>query len=276
MTTPAINPNSFVLVSLEQLDAMDLSTAMQVVQGQRAELVEQVLKDELKEVQRRNQQISNLNTALNAARELASQISEKDGTSKKISDVIKSQVDGVKKDSNSAYRKDNDVYRKDQEIVKQGKIEEHLNKITAAQEKQAKIVDEFNSNNKKDPQKSSEWKAQQDIISAAEKERDAARKITVYDLPFKDEYTKAGMMQANLKAAAAEAGIDLNVTTKGELQTAVENIKTMVDSLGSTQQLSMLRLQKYTNIYNETFEMRTNMIKRDHDTTMSITANMRS
>lgn len=255
---------------------MDLTTAMQVVQGQRAELVEQVLKDELKEVQRRNQQISNLNTALNAARELASQISEKDGNSKKISDVVKSQTSDVKKDKDSTYNKDNAAHRQKQEVAKHKKIYEQENKITNAKAEQAKIAADFKSQNKKDPEKSNEWKAQQEIIDKADKQRKADMNITVYDLPFKDEYTKAGAALANLKAAAADSGIDLNVTNKGELQTAVENIKTMVDSLGSTQQLSMVRLQKYTNIYNETFEMRTNMLKREHDSVMSITSNMRS
>lgn len=255
---------------------MDLTTAMQVVQGQRAELVEQVLKDELKEVQRRNQQISTLNTALNAARELASQISEKDGTSKKISDVVKSQAKDVKKDKNNTYHQENKVYRDDQEVEKHKKIYAEDGKIKDAQDKQAKIVSDFKSQNKKKPEESNEWKAQQEIIDKAKKEKNKAMNITIHDLTVKDEHTKAGTMLANLKAAAAEAGIDLNVTTKGELQTAVENIKTMVDSLGSTQQLSMLRLQKFNNIFNETFEMRTNMIKREHDLTMSITSNMRS
>lgn len=52
---------------------MDIEAAMQAVQGQRAQLLETQLQDQLNAVQERNNQIANLNDYLNGQRQIAAQ-----------------------------------------------------------------------------------------------------------------------------------------------------------------------------------------------------------
>jgi hypothetical protein len=65
------------------------------------------------------------------------------------------------------------------------------------------------------------------------------------------------------------------ITTKGELDKAVTELKAQVDSLGSTQQMDMLRLQSLSNKRNEAFDLMTNFMKKFADKRDAIIGNMR-
>ena len=66
-----------------------------------------------------------------------------------------------------------------------------------------------------------------------------------------------------------------DVANKGDLDRAVTKLKSQVDSLGSTQQMDMLRLQSLSNKRNEAFDLMTNFMKKFADKRESIVANMR-
>lgn len=64
-------------------------------------------------------------------------------------------------------------------------------------------------------------------------------------------------------------------TTKGEIETAITNIKGLIDNQSNSQQMDMLRLQGLNNKANEAFDVMTNFIKKMQDSRSSIIGNMR-
>ena len=62
---------------------------------------------------------------------------------------------------------------------------------------------------------------------------------------------------------------------KGELDKAITGLKGQVDSLGSNQQMDMLRLQSLSNKRNEAFDLMTNFMKKFADKREAIISNMR-
>ena len=62
---------------------------------------------------------------------------------------------------------------------------------------------------------------------------------------------------------------------KGELDKAITELKGQIDSLGSTQQMDMLRLQSLSNKRNEAFDLMTNFMKKFADKRDAIIGNMR-
>ncbi|MFN4283324.1 MAG: DM9 repeat-containing protein [Alphaproteobacteria bacterium] len=69
------------------------------------------------------------------------------------------------------------------------------------------------------------------------------------------------------------AGADLERAQKLDLQIA--QLKGQIDSLNSSQQMDMLRMQSLTNKRNEAFDLMTNFIKKVQDNRSSILGNMR-
>ena len=63
--------------------------------------------------------------------------------------------------------------------------------------------------------------------------------------------------------------------TKGEMDSAITELKSQVDSMGSTQQMDMLRLQSLSNKRNEAFDLMTNFMKKFADKRDAIIGNMR-
>ncbi len=61
-----------------------------------------------------------------------------------------------------------------------------------------------------------------------------------------------------------------------EIRTIIEKLKGKVDSLNSSQQMDMLRMQSLTNKHNEAFDVMTNFIKKMQDSRSSIIGNMRN
>ena len=66
-----------------------------------------------------------------------------------------------------------------------------------------------------------------------------------------------------------------STTTKGQLDGAIQQLKSQIDSMSNTQQMDMLRLQSLSNKRNEAFEIMTNFVKKNNDNRASIVGNMR-
>ncbi len=64
-------------------------------------------------------------------------------------------------------------------------------------------------------------------------------------------------------------------SNKGELDGAIQRVKSEIDNLSNSQQMDMLRLQSLSNKRNEAFEVMTNFIKKMQDNRNSIIGNMR-
>ncbi|MCA0328165.1 MAG: hypothetical protein LCH89_21590 [Proteobacteria bacterium] len=64
-------------------------------------------------------------------------------------------------------------------------------------------------------------------------------------------------------------------TTVGQLDTAINSIKSQIDAANNSNQMDMLRLQSLTNKRNEAFDIMTNFIKKMQDSRSSILGNMR-
>ena len=71
-------------------------------------------------------------------------------------------------------------------------------------------------------------------------------------------------------------GIDSSkITNKGELDKAMENVKSLIDGESNSQQMDMLRLQSLSNKRNEAFDLMSNFVKKMRDSRSSIISNMR-
>jgi len=64
-------------------------------------------------------------------------------------------------------------------------------------------------------------------------------------------------------------------TTKAELDAAISKVKGMIDSVGNTQQMDMLRLQSMTGKRNDAYDTMTNFMKKQQDSRSSIIGNIR-
>ena len=76
------------------------------------------------------------------------------------------------------------------------------------------------------------------------------------------------------KASWLPGGISGNAT-KGELDGAIQQLKSQIDSQSNSQQMDMLRLQSLSNKRNEAFDIMTNFMKKMADSRSSIIGNMR-
>lgn len=80
----------------------------------------------------------------------------------------------------------------------------------------------------------------------------------------------------NFEKLATAFGIDTSkVTNKAQLDKAIENLKSKIDSESNSQQMDMLRLQSLSNKRNEAFDVMTNFIKKMQENRSSIIGNMR-
>jgi hypothetical protein len=170
-------------ISFSQMQGMDIESMLMAVQGNRANLLEEQLMSEMKNVQAKNEQIAGLNSRLTA--------------------------------------------------------------LTGAS--QLPYTD-----NKTAPETA--------LTSAQRAELNKAKVVAPPALTTAD--------------TAWNASLD-KLTTKGELDKAVTELKGQVDSLGSTQQMDMLRLQSLSNKRNEAFDLMTNFMKKFADKRDAIIGNMR-
>ena len=78
------------------------------------------------------------------------------------------------------------------------------------------------------------------------------------------------------ESIASKYGIDTStITNKGELDKAIENVKSLIDGESNSQQMDMLRLQSLSNKRNEAFDLMTNFVKKMQENRSSIISNMR-
>lgn len=274
MPSVSVNHSIVPLSNPADLKEIDPTTAIQLIQGQRAALLEEQLKDQLNEVKDRNRKIDQLNTTLSSARELIAQFEADDKTGKTISDLIERQKKNFRNDITTGWQTENALHAKEIYREIEEKIIETRSTISNAKAKQEQIKKDDKKNYKNNP----EWQAQEQIIIQATKEKETAEKAErkkTPDLEVRDDQTKAGKLLADLKSAAKAAGMKLEIANKGELTTMVENIRSQIDMLTSPQQVDMTRLQSYSTKYNDTTEERTTALKQAHEINSKIENNMR-
>lgn len=177
--------------------------------------------------------------------------------------------------------------------VEMARLNGQLSTLTSASQKSYGTSDP-----KADTGLSAEQKADLATIQVANPrpEMTAAEKKVVADKwlvdnPAKDERGILGIgnrvYNERRQAAATAAGETANdaikksngafsdIKNKGDLDSAVTKLKSQVDSMGSTQQMDMLRLQSLSNKRNEAFDLMTNFMKKFADKRESIVGNMR-
>ena len=87
----------------------------------------------------------------------------------------------------------------------------------------------------------------------------------------KDDWSGRGRLLDN---SVFNGGVGGN-TTKGQVDGAVQQLKSQIDSMSNSQQMDMLRLQSLSNKRNESFEIMTNFIKKMQDNRSAILGNLR-
>jgi hypothetical protein len=213
--SPPINTNAAAGISFSQMQGMDIESLLMAVQSNRANLLEEQLMGEMKNVQAKNEQIAALNGKLTTLT-AASQMAYKDADAKPETGLSDAQKAELKK------------------IGMPGKSTEQ----TAA-----------------------DWQSKVDY--------------------FKTPGRYADLPNPTLEWAQDQADCKVypysrrTVTTKGDLDKAVTELKGQVDSMGSTQQMDMLRLQSLSNKRNEAFDLMTNFMKKFADKRDAIIGNMR-
>lgn len=275
------------------ISGMDIESAMMMVQSQRAQLLEGQLHDQLNAVNERNKKMASMNETMNAKRtEMANMdtevsrlstwddaaISEAEKNApvitpqaaadfekmdqlKSLRDSLNSTLQNVKSDadwiglSNNATMKDNAA----------------SSQALGTQLKDLGITDltlklqDIDGNGTLDAQGSSlkNWVGQLDARI------DTAGKLPAQQAEIKEVATQRAEYQGK------DAKISSLKDQKTQMQTEIDNLKTSIDSEGSSQQMDMLRLQSLTNKRNEAFDMMSNFIKKMQDNRSGIISNMR-
>nr|WP_306220641.1 hypothetical protein [Cohnella sp. WQ 127256] len=78
-----------------------------------------------------------------------------------------------------------------------------------------------------------------------------------------------------IKLLLEKSKVTLVYSTKGEVEDAMQKLKSMIDAQSNSQQMDMLRLQSMSNKRNEAFDVMTNFIKKMQESRSSIIGNMR-
>ncbi|MBS1196636.1 MAG: hypothetical protein H6R18_421 [Proteobacteria bacterium] len=89
-----------------------------------------------------------------------------------------------------------------------------------------------------------------------------------------DKVIKAGLTMPTGGDEVNEPGTGIYDAKQKTFDTWAEEIKGKIDSLSSTQQMDMLRLQSLSNKRNEAFELMTNFIKKFSDSNAGIIQKM--
>lgn len=204
METPSISANR---ITAAQIDSMDLETAILAVQTDRVNNLETQLKDQVKQVANRNQEISDLNKLMNELR--ADRPAGTDTTAKKTISP--------------------ELYKKLEAAGCSNKDSAGNSLVTTVE-----VNDES-----KMTAKQLEWVKQPAFLQSFQPlpndQKNIPKKVTGYTV--------------------AQSTFDTwNETLKGK-----------IDSLSSSQQMDMLRLQSLSNKRNEAFELMSTTIKKSSD-----------
>lgn len=100
-------------------------------------------------------------------------------------------------------------------------------------------------------------------------------KIAALNAAGNQVVTADSVTTMSLNQALQHYGFKTGDMNQGEFDQLINNITSRIDSLNSSQQLDMLRLQSLTNKRNESFDIMTNFIKKLQDNRSSIIGNMR-
>lgn len=228
------------------ISGLDIETALMAVQSKRAELLETQLKGQLEEVQARNQQMAKLNETLSSARRVQSGFKSDAKSTSKINDNVKEgRTKNVKSHDDAIWIVEKNNKERGQALrnfIENGEPEftpkGFLEKIAL------------------DSAKNTWPKAKEDFAKGIGN-------------PRADNFNA-------LKTAWEAAGLaEFNLVDKGQLDTSIENIKSMIDSLSNSQQMDMLRLQSLSNKRNEAFDVMTNFIKKMQESRSSIINSIR-
>jgi hypothetical protein len=232
---PVNNLSGTAGISFSQMQGMDIESMLMAVQGNRANLLEEQLMGEMKNVQAKNEQIAALNaklTALTGASQMAyASADAKPETG--LSDVQKTAMGLV---STPGERTEERVLL----TPARAAVERSGGKGKAGRGHAGSpaVAATYTTKVKQDPPS---WKP-----------------------------------KPELAAADPAWGTKLaSITTKGDLDKAVTDLKGQVDSMGSTQQMDMLRLQSLSNKRNEAYDLMTNFMKKFADKRDAIIGNMR-
>ena len=220
MTTP--NVNSAAGISFDQMQGMDIESMLMAVQSNRANLLEEQLMGEMKNVQAKNEQIAALNSKLTVLTG-ASQLAYTDNKTTPEATLTAAQLTALGASQVPTW----EVTLKDGTKIM----------VNEAGKREA---DDYKAKNW--AFRSSDYSGSKGITSIVDK------------------------------------GIKGDPTTfanKGALDKAITELKGQVDSLGSTQQMDMLRLQSLSNKRNEAYDLMTNFMKKFADKRDAIIGNMR-
>ncbi len=118
-----------------------------------------------------------------------------------------------------------------------------------------------------------EWEVQ--LVDGTKISVDAAGKAEAEDYKSKNWAFRSGDYSGRKGIVSITETKPELKPTKGQVDGAIQQLKSQIDSASNSQQMDMLRLQSLSNKRNEAFETMTNFIKKMQDSRNSIIGNMR-
>ncbi len=229
-------------ISGMDLSSMDLETALLAVQNQRAQLLEDALRQQLDSVNARNAEMAGLNDSITAKTSENSKLGEANLTmQQQIADL---------KDLQSRLK------------ASECPNPELVRAVLGAGRRQGAVPLHAG------PDQASGLT----IPGGADAPRDVDGNGT---MDAKGRVVAGWQKEIDTKVAALEESIKKNSSTIETNKNDMSSLKNQVDALGNTQQMEMLRLQGMTGKRNEAFDVMTNFIKKMQDNRSSIIGNMR-
>ncbi|MGE8611080.1 hypothetical protein WHX56_08390 [Achromobacter veterisilvae] len=230
-------------VSGLDLSSMDLETALMAVQNQRAQLLEDALRQQLDSVNARNAEMAGLNDSITAK---SAENNKLDEASLSMQNQIAELRDLQSRLQASECPNPDGWYG-----LSWGQGDDKaLSHSTLDQIKASGLT----------------------IPTGADAPRDVDGNGT---MDAKGKVVAGWQKEIDDKVAALEESIKQNAATVEANKTEMASMKNQVDALGNTQQMEMLRLQGMTGKRNEAFDVMTNFLKKMQDSRSSIIGNMR-
>lgn len=231
-----IGSQSILAASGLDLDSMGLEEMIMYVQSKRAESNQTLLEGQVKAVQARTNEINRLNGMMGKLNEASAAMAGKKAEDK-VADV-KGAVALIA------------------EASQMGPVLEQPG--LSPEEKQAKYDSWLSYFDSKYPTATDAWCKEQADAKVTNANNGAIATGDTFVGPSKDETVAL-----------------LATGSKQQLDTAITNLKTQIDSLNNSQQTDMLRLQGLTTKYNESFDTMSNVMKKFDGTRSAIVGNLR-
>ncbi|MCY1198918.1 hypothetical protein D9M72_103100 [compost metagenome] len=230
-------------VSGLDLSSMDLETALMAVQNQRAQLLEDALRQQLDSVNARNAEMAGLNDSITAKSAENNKLDEASlSMQKQIAEL---------RDLQSRLKASECPNPEGWYGLSWGQGDDKaLSHATLDQIKASGLTIPAGADAPRDVDGNGTMDAKGKVVAGWQKEIDG-------------------------KVAALEESIKQNAATVEANKTEMTSMKNQVDALGNTQQMEMLRLQGMTGKRNEAFDVMTNFLKKMQESRSSIIGNMR-